>query len=154
MLEEMENYRDVSRVGQFFQVSPTVPLLCRVFHPVSKNGLFSVLRWINKLHSVPVVKPSFWPFLTLWALNHFFRLAIWNYKQNTTFGTLVEIDKSHWKNYPKLLTMGCFTTPMWVNYGPNWSKFQRALFEKIMISSFGKIEFYNSKRKILENYYF
>ena len=107
------------------------------FHQLSKNCLR------------PALTPAscYWPFKKEAVKEDW---AAWR----SAHPTLVEIDKSHWKNYPKLLTMVCFTTPMWVNYGPNWSKFQRALFEKIMILSFGKIEFFSSKRKILENYYF
>ena len=61
-----------SRVGQFFQVSPTVPLLCRVFHPDSKNGLFSALRRILNLHSVPDGKSVFLAFFGLMSLGSLF----------------------------------------------------------------------------------
>ena len=81
------------RVSQFFQVSPTVPLLGRVFHPYSRNGLFSALRRILNLHSVPDSKSVFWPFLALWALDHFFSLATWQYKQHTSFGSRSFIPK-------------------------------------------------------------
>ena len=83
----------LNRVGQFFQVSPTVPLLCRVFHPDSKNGLFSALRRILNLRSVPDGKSVFWPFLALRALHHFFSLSTWKYKQNTSFGSRSFIPK-------------------------------------------------------------
>ena len=61
------------RVGQFFQVSPTVPLLCRVFHPDSKNGLFSALRRILNLHSVPDGKSVFLAFFGLMSLGSLFQ---------------------------------------------------------------------------------
>ena len=43
----------------------------RLVHPDSKNGLFSALKRILILHSVPDGKSAFWPFLALWALDHF-----------------------------------------------------------------------------------
>ena len=53
------------RVGQFSQVSCTVPSFCRIFHPDSKNGLLSALRRIPSLHSLPDGNPAMWLFLIL-----------------------------------------------------------------------------------------
>ena len=35
----------------------------------------------------PTVNLFFWPFLALWPLDHFFSLATWKYKQNTSFSS-------------------------------------------------------------------
>ena len=99
MNESYEKAGDYATLGWLNFLNFLIPSLwCRVFHQDSKNGLLSVLRWIPNLHCLLDDKPVFWPFLALWALAHFFRLATWNWKQNTSFGF-------------KVLSENCFVRP-------------------------------------------